>query len=206
MEYADKVLIRDLVIEAARYYGKYLAGHSFLYVYGNNYFELSFPVDRFKHLTGVNSVLPSKKFYQYSKKGSLTIKQIYFDLRYFYKTAERKLPYLKRITELTTNKVIILKGLKTESVVFKLSLTNTLFTLGLVEKKDINGNAFKNSYVPMSLRVDDKVIDKSKESIYVDFIFSKDDSIGIYDTLLFACKNKIIPNSIKSLIDSMFYK
>ena len=58
----------------------------------------------------------------------------------------------------------------------------------------------------MSLRVDDKVIDKSKESIYVDFIFSKDDSIGVYDTLLFACNNKIIPNSIKSLIDSMFYK
>lgn len=118
MEYADKVLIRDLIIEAARYYGKYLAGHSFLYVYGNHYFELSFPVDRFKHLTGVNSDTPTKLFYQDAKKGRLTTKQIYFNQRYFYDLAERKLPYLKRITELTTNKVIILKGLKTESVIF----------------------------------------------------------------------------------------
>ncbi len=206
MDCTSKMLIRDQIIDAARIYGRYLAGHSFLYVFGNSYFELSFPVDRFKHLTGVNSDTPTKLFYQDAKKGSLTINQIYFDKRYLYDLANRKLPCLLRLVELTNSKIIILKKLKTESVVYKLSLTNLDFTLALVEKKDVNGKIICNNFVPMSLRVDDKVIEKSTDHVYVDFIFSKDASVAKYDNLLVCNSWLTIPKNINNLISSEYYK
>ena len=49
-------------------YEQYLAGQAFLYVYGNEYFEVMFPVNRFLHLAGVETRLFAKKFYKNAKK------------------------------------------------------------------------------------------------------------------------------------------
>ena len=38
-------------------YSSVLVGKNFLYVYGEEYFEVSFPSDRFLHLTGVETTL-----------------------------------------------------------------------------------------------------------------------------------------------------
>lgn len=46
-----KNAIRQGIIEAAIVYSQSLAGKTFLYVYGDEYFEVSFPVDHFLHLT-----------------------------------------------------------------------------------------------------------------------------------------------------------
>ena len=50
-----KNAIRQGIIEAAIVYSQSLAGKTFLYVYGDEYFEASFPVDHFLHLTGVET-------------------------------------------------------------------------------------------------------------------------------------------------------
>lgn len=57
----------------------------------------------------------------------------------------------------------------------------------------------------MSLRVKDSSVEKSCGGEVVDFIFSKDASIKIYDTLLVEDTNKTIPKSIQHLIDNEFY-
>ena len=55
---ADKKnTIRQGIIEAAIVYSQNLAGKTFLYVYVDEYFEVSFPVDHFLHLTGVETRL-----------------------------------------------------------------------------------------------------------------------------------------------------
>ena len=57
----------------------------------------------------------------------------------------------------------------------------------------------------MSLRAEDKSIDRSAESDIVDFIFCKDASIDKYDSLLVKDDNKKIPLSVKNLIDPKPY-
>ena len=80
-----KNAIRQGIIEAAIVYSQSLAGKTFLYVYGDEYFEVSFPVDHFLHLTGVETILSAKDFYRNAKKAILTNNQFYFDARYICK-------------------------------------------------------------------------------------------------------------------------
>ena len=68
-----KNAIRQGIIEAAIVYSQSLAGKTFLYVYGDEYFEVSFPVDHFLHLTGVETRLSTKDFYKNAKNLFLQI-------------------------------------------------------------------------------------------------------------------------------------
>ena len=52
----------------------------------------------------------------------------------------------------------------------------------------------------MTLRVKDSSVEKSNSGEVVDFIFEKDASRCIYDTVLVADKNKGIPHSILHMI------
>jgi len=174
-------------------------------VFGDEYFEVIFPVDHFLHLTGVESILSAKAFYRNAKKAMLTNDQFYFDQRHLYANAKRKLPYLKRLPELTTDMVCILKDMKTITIIYKLSITNLEFTLGLTENIDDKGNKMNKYFLPMSLRVEDTSIEKSNSSEIVDFIFSKDASESKYNTLLVKDKTKAIPEKIKHLISSELY-
>ena len=70
---ADKKnAIRQGIIDSAGIYSQSLAGKTFLYVYGEEFFEVSFPIDHFLHLTGVETKLSAKDFYKNAKKAKLT--------------------------------------------------------------------------------------------------------------------------------------
>ena len=136
---ADKKnAIRQDIIDSAGIYSQNLAGKAFLYVYGEEFFEVSFPVDHFLHLTGVETNLSAKDFYKNAKKAKLTNSQFYFDARHPYANARKKLPCLKRLPELTNDMVCILKDMQTVTIIYKLSVTNLEFTLGLTENTDAN--------------------------------------------------------------------
>lgn len=200
-----KAKIRQSILDAAVIYSKELAGKSFLYIYGNEYFEVYFPCDCFLHLTGVDTNLSAKEFYNNAKKGKLTDKQIYFTDRHPFYNAKKKLPCLKRLSELTNKVVCILKDMKTLTITYKLSLTNLEFTLGL--KQNINSRNKQNYYyIPMTLRVNDSSLKNSKEAVFVDFIFKKESCLNKYDTLVVQDKSKSIPSNIYSLILDKFYK
>lgn len=203
---ADKKnVIRQYIIDSAGVYSQNLAGKAFLYVYGDEYFEVSFPIDHFLHLTGVKTRLSAKDFYKNAKKAKLTNSQFYFDARYPYANAKKKLPCLKRLPELTNDIVCILKDMQTVTIIYKLSVTNLEFTLGLTENTDDKGNKINDFFLPMSLRVEDSSVEKSNDGEMVDFIFSKDASVAKYDTLLVEDKHKTIPESIKHLLNEKFY-
>lgn len=200
-----KNMIRQNIIDSAAIYSQNLAGKVFLYVYGNEFFEVSFPVDHFLHLTGVETRLSAKDFYKNAKMAILTNNQFYFDTRHPYANAKKKLPCLKRLPELTNDTVCILKDMRTLTIVYKLSVTNLEFTLGLTENTDDKGNKINDFFLPMSLRVEDSSVEKSNDGEVVDFIFSRDASVSRYETLLVKDESKNIPNCIKHLIKENFY-
>lgn len=119
-----KSAIRQDIIDSAGVYSQNLAGKAFLYVYGKEFFEASFPVDHFLHLTGVETRLSAKDFYKNAKKAILTDSQFYFDARHPYANAKKKLPCLKRLPELTNDMVCVLKDMQTATIIYKLSVTN----------------------------------------------------------------------------------
>ena len=204
---ADKKnAIRQGIIDSAAIYSQNLSGKAFLYVYGDEYFEVSFPVDHFLHLTGVETKLSAKDFYKNAKKAKLTNNQFYFDARHPYANAKKKLPCLKRLPELTNDMVCILKDMQTVTIIYKLSVTNLEFTLGLTENMDEKGKKVNDFFLPMSLRVESSSVEKSNVGEIVDFIFSKDASVAKYDTVLVEDKHKTIPESIKHLISEKFYE
>ena len=199
-----KNAIRQGIIEAAIVYSQSLAGKTFLYVYGDEYFEVSFPVDHFLHLTGVETILSAKDFYRNAKKAIHTNNQFYFDARHIYSNAKKKLPCLKRLPELTNEMVCVLKDMQTMTITCKLSVTNLEFTLGLTENTDRSGNKINDFFLPMSLRVKDSSVEKSNDGEIIDFIFSKDASVAKYDILLVEDKDKKIPDCIRHLISDSF--
>lgn len=198
--------IRKNIIDSAIIYSQCLAGKAFLYVYGDEFFEVLFPTNRFLHLTGVETYLSAKEFYKNAKKGTLTNKQFYFDARHPYANAKKKLPCLKRLPELTNEMICILKDMQTDTVVYKLSVSNLEFTLGLTEDIDDKGNKVNEFFLPMSLRVEDSSVEKSKDGEIVDFIFTKDASKMKYEAILVADRKKSIPDNIKHLISEELIK
>lgn len=201
-----KNAIRQDIIDSAGVYSQNLAGKAFLYVYGEEFFEVSFPVDHFLHLTGVETALSAKDFYKNAKKGKLTNSQFYFDARHPYANAKKKLPCLKRLPELTNDMVCIFKDMQTVTIIYKLSVTNLEFTLGLTENVDNQGKKINDFFLPMSLRVEDTSVEKSNDGEIVDFIFSKDASKTKYDSILVEDKHISIPDSVKHLISDSLYK
>lgn len=204
---ADKKnAIRQDIIDSAIIYSRDLAGKTFLYVYGEEFFEVLFPVDHFLHLTGVESCLSAKDFYKNAKKKKLSNSQFYFSSRHSYANSKKKLPCLKRLPEITNEIVCILKDMKTATVIFKISVSNLEFTLGLIENVDNYGKRINDYFLPMSLRVEDSSIEKSNDGEIVDFIFSKEASNSKYRTMVVKDNKKCIPKSICHLIDERFYE
>ena len=199
---SKKEYIRKQIIAASYEYRDNLAGKVFLYVSGNEYFEVVFQTDRFMHLTGVNSNLSAQDFYEKAKDSLLTTGQIDFDSKHSYHGAKKKLPCLLLLPSLTNSLVCVVKNLKTLTLTYKIGVTNLDFTIGLTENVDFKGNKINDWFLPRTLRVKDKSIENSSSSEFVDFIFSKDASMDKYDTMTYADKNKKLPLSVKHLIST----
>ena len=164
-----------------------------------------FPSENFMHLTGVNSSLSPHDFYANTRRRKLELNQFYFDQQHFYKNAKKKLHCLKRLSELTTGMVCILKELKTLTVTYKLSVSNLEFTLCLIESDKHHGSNGNKMYVPKSLRVEDSSVERSNGGEIVDFIFCKDYSAKKYDSLLVKDIAKDLPDCIKDFVcDNLF--
>jgi hypothetical protein len=192
--------LRNEIISASKIYRDNLAGKVFLYVVGEDYFEVSFQTDRFMHLTGVNSSLKARDFYEKAKASVLTTNQFYFDSNHRYDNAKRKINCLQILPSLTNSIVCALKDLSTITLTYKIGITNIDFTIGLTENIDFNGNKINDWFLPRTMRVGDKSIENSSHSEFVDFIFSKDASHPKYNTLSYADEGKIIPASVIPLL------
>ena len=197
-----KKRIRDQIVSASKIYRDNLAGKVFLYVVGEEYFEVSFQTDRFMHLTGVNSYLKAQDFYDKAKDSILTTDQFYFDSSHTYGSAKRKVKCLQILPDLTNSLVCALKDMSTLTLTYKIGITNLNFTIGLTENLDFNGHRINDWFLPRTMRVGDKAIENSVQAEFVDFIFSKDASIEKYNIIAFANTTQNIPSSIVPLLSN----
>lgn len=202
---AKKAILRTQINTAADEYSKHLAGKVFLYVYGNEYFEISFMTKQFKHLTGVASNLSANEFYKKAKANTLTDNQFWFDSKHLYDNARKKLPCLCNLSVLTNSLVCVVKDVSTLTLTYKIGVTNLSFTLCLTEHVDTNNNKINDLLLPRSLRVKDKAIENSIDSEFIDFIFERDAVLDTYSVLKYKDADKSIPKSIAHLIDPSFY-
>ena len=196
-----------MIFSAQNKYKTNLAGKTFMYVYGENYFEVQFRTKSFKHLTGIGSTLSPNQFYNYANKHILTLKQFYFSSDHPFRTAKNKLKQLEYLDRITKEQVCILTDIETKTCIYQIGLTNLSFTLCLIEDVNSNLNSQKSNtyYVPKSLRVKDKSIEKSGNGEFIDFIFEKSADDSIYDKLNFSDPLKRIPECLKGKIDDRFY-
>lgn len=185
-----KARVRADIIDAAQIYSSQLAGKIFLYVTGDDIFEVAFKTDRFMHLTGTTSHLRAQVFYDKAKSAELTDAQFGFAPQHGYKSAKKKLACLKRLPELTNSHVCVIKDMLTLSLTYQLGVTNIDFTIGLTENLDVDGNKINDWFLPRTLRVKDNALTRGADYSYVNYIFSKDASLGQYTTLEFVAEDK----------------
>lgn len=200
-----QAVIREMICDAQTEYSTHLAGKTFMYVYGEEYFEVVFKVACFKHLTGVESKLTANRFYQYAGTGLLAAKQFYFTKEHPRRLAIHKLKQLQALSVITQEQVCVLKEIHTVSFTYRLGLTNLDFTLCLTEDTALKDSNLSEYYVPQSFRVKDKSVENSKDGAFIDFIFEKTATDSIYDKLNFAAKGKELPTCLKGKISDSFY-
>lgn len=75
-------IVRE-INKAAQLYKQHLVGKKFLYVFDERYIEVCYKIDGFRHLTGVETNLSAKRFYQYAVKNN------YSQLKYIFQTSIR---------------------------------------------------------------------------------------------------------------------
>lgn len=192
--------IRKQIIAASKVYRDHLAGRVFLYVYGESYFEVVFPTDRFRHLTGVNSSISAQEFYDKARNSTLSTGQIIYDKEHTYRGTKKKLPCLMLLPRLTNDVVCVVKNMQTLTLTYKIGVTNLDFTIGLAENLDPAGNKINDWFLPRTLRVRDKAIENSGDAEFIDFIFAKDASMDKYSQMTYADKNMKPPQVIKKFL------
>lgn len=192
--------LRSQILAAAHEYSSHLAGRVFLYVSGEDHFEVNFKTECFMHLTGVNSPLSAKDFYRKALDGTLSTGQIFFDAAHPYTNAKKKLTCLRSLPLLTNSLVCIMRDFQTITVTYKIGVTNLDFTIGLVEDTDRAGNTVNNWLVPRTLRIKDKAIENSAHAEFVDCILSRDAACSLYSTVEFSSGDNIITTHIQPML------
>lgn len=188
-----KDVVRNQIVLAAKNYSEQLSSQIFLYVFGNQYIEVMFRTSDFLHLTGIGTKLYSKKFFMLAKQGKIVNDQLFFAPKYPFKAVMKKLECLVRLPELTTEDVIILLDMQTETVTYKIGLSNLEFSIGMYEKDGF--------YSPQSLRGKGKPIENSLGGEVVDFIFARENGEHKYTRCTFQDPAKEIPAAVLPLLD-----
>lgn len=203
---AEKLEIRNKIINAAEVYKDELSGKYFMYIFSGKYIEVLFKTSNFSHLTGVVTNLSGADFYKKAKRKQLNEGQFYFNKEHPFDLAKKKTNKLDRLPELINNDVIIIEGMISGSKFYKIGITNLDFTLGLIENRDEKTKKLIDDFlIPTTFRVRGKSDLKNNPKNYsIDFILMKDSLYKKYDTICFGDANKVyqLPEHIVKLIDN----
>lgn len=183
---------------------KELMSLQYLIVYESNYIEVNFSKKCFKHLTGIQSSLKPKDFFDNSCKGMIKYNQISFDKQHPYQLCDKKLDSIIRLKDSFNSDLLLLHNINTATYIIPKGITDLDFVLGFDINDDKNGNKVDDNLVPYTLRVGDKnAFSCSKKQFQVDFILSKLKTDSKYSNLCFGRTENIhsLPSDIKALID-----
>lgn len=183
--YVSKRALVARIKTAASTYKQYLAGKTFMFVYGGEYLEVIFKNDSFMHLTGVASTLSAKDFMKKTFRRSLKHSEIYFDTNHPADFADIKTQHLHRLYELTISEVLLAKDINSMTAIYSIGVTNLEFVLCFGDNTDKAGNKFNDCLVPYSFRIEEIKNDKFGDLFEVDFIFSKNTNSNKYTELTY---------------------
>ena len=192
----------ETIHRAAIAYKANLVGKTFVYVFDDRYIEVIYKAINFKHLTGVESALSSKRFYSLALSNHLKPNQIYFSPRHPYVLCQRKLKHIEDLIDVASSENFMLEEIATQTKVYKFGTTDTKFTLCLTEDLDASGNLKSNLMTVQSLR-DEDCFSKAKAAFVVTHILSKPNDQKLYDTILFVDSSKDqhgVPNSLLPML------
>jgi len=207
-EHLNKFQILKLIYISAKIYKEKVLDKSFMFVFNNEYIEVVFKKNNFKHLTGVSSNLNANQFFKNALMFHIFPSQIKFDLYHPYSLSIEKLTYLNKIHELLHNQCVALKDVTTQTSKYIFGSTNLYFVLLFEKEINDNGNVSSSKLIVKSIR-GDCCIDKAKTKYFVDYIFSKDSNSNKYNNISFCKDSKIeLPKDVinkldKNLIDKI---
>lgn len=141
----DRKIIVHEINNAAQLYKTHLVGKKFLYVFDGRYIEVCYKTDSFRHLTGVETSLSAKRFYQYAVKKQLQSSQIYFTSRHPYSLCKKKLKHICEIAVLASTESFMLEEILTNTKSYRFGTTNLKFTLCLNKEYDESGQEKVNA-------------------------------------------------------------
>ncbi len=200
----DRQAIVKEISRAARLYKQHLVGKRFLYVFDNRYIEVLYKKQNFKHLTGVDTNLTAKKFFDYAIKNQLQANQIFFSSRHPYALCKKKLKHILEIISLAYSESFMLEEIVTQTKTYKFGTTELNFSLCMNKEYDQSGNEIGDCYIVQSLR-DEDCFNKSKHVYPVTHIFSRENNTAKkYTTRLFVdscAQEQHLPTDIAALID-----
>lgn len=187
--------ILKLIYIAANIYKDKLLDKTFMFVFNNEYKEVTFKKNNFKHLTGVDSKLSAHQFFKNALSLRLYPIHIQFNTYHPYHLCMEKLRYINNIYELMHNECVILKNIKTQTCTYTFGSTNLYFVLLFSEDID------SSNLIVKSLR-GDCCVDKAATKYFVDYIFMKEINDDKYKKLCF-CKNNqtILPLEVINKLD-----
>lgn len=207
MNYNDKVdIVRHNIITNVQIYKNALVGHYYLYIFENQCFEMYYGIDNFLHLTGVGTTLSPNQFYRLASDGHLQSNQMFFNTRFPLATAMKKTDNLSALGKFISEGYFVIKDLVTDTVVYPYAITNidqsVLIGLKTEETEEI--------YIPKSFRVKGNIFDKTSDDklFEIQYILSKTDKAGLYDTVLYKEKKGFndLTDKIKEKISSEVLK
>lgn len=190
-----RLSIRSNVISGAEVYKKHLAGKHVIYVYNNTeYFILNFQIGSFMHLTGVGSKMKAEPFYKQCNNKTVSINDFIFNpAKNPISTAVKKSAKLNTLTDFINAQLLVLKDVETTNCTYPFVLTtiDSSLCMGLALYTNANGDQI---YYPKSLRIGGDLFTKKNSGCYsVDFILSKKDIDGSYDTIHYQEQGKDLP-------------
>jgi len=200
-EHLNKFQILKLIYIAANIYKDKLLNKQFMFVFNNEFVEVQFKKENFKHLTGVDSVLSANQFFKKIISLRLYPGHIQFNSYHPYELSISKLSYLNKIDYLLHNECVALKDITTQTSKYTFGSTNLYFALLFEKEINENGHAVSSKLIIKSIR-GGCCIDKAKTKYFVDYIFSKDSNSNKYNNLCFYKDLKIeIPKEVINKLD-----
>lgn len=196
----SKVEIRNKIINGAKIYQKYFLGKHYLIIYNDKCVKLQFNKNNFLHLTGVDSYLKASKFFEFCIKENLTTNQFFFNKRYPYDFALKKVDNLANLPKLFINDSIILEDVRTDTKIFKIGITELNCTLCF-------DNFMENSdyFTVCSHRIEkiaSSIVDKSNDAFFVDYVLTKQTTEQKYNNVIYANKLAVLPKEVAELLSS----
>ncbi len=196
-------LIQDIQ-DAAALYKEHLVGRKFLYIFEGKWIEVIYTAKGFKHLTGVETSLSAKTFYNDAIKRQLTVQNIYFSANHPYDLCIRKVSHLRQLPTLASGEGFLLQDINTNTQSYKFGATDLDFTLLFNQTIDAStGKVIGDCLHVESLR-DEDCFTRSTNVYEVTHILSKKNDQQLYDVVHFIDSRysvKDIPASIINKLD-----